>query len=100
MRFAMSEVTRYVVTVTFHEKNLTDINELNNHLTRGGFQLTLADDDGKIHELGTNTFGLVSALSEQEVAELAEGLGEAALDQKPQVNVTTFDAWLRDTDAV
>ncbi|EOV9671815.1 type V toxin-antitoxin system endoribonuclease antitoxin GhoS [Cronobacter turicensis] len=96
----MSEVTRYVVTVTFHEKSLTDINELNNHLTRGGFQLTLADDDGKIHELGTNTFGLVSALSEQEVAELAEGLGEAALDQKPQVNVTTFDAWLRDNDAV
>ncbi|ELY4608055.1 type V toxin-antitoxin system endoribonuclease antitoxin GhoS [Cronobacter turicensis] len=96
----MSEVTRYVVTVTFHEKNLTDINELNNHLTRGGFQLTLADDDGKIHELGTNTFGLVSALSEQEVAELAEGLGEAALDQRPQVNVTTFDAWLRDNDAV
>jgi len=96
----MSEVTRYVVTVTFHEKNLTDINELNNHLTRGGFQLTLADDDGKIHELGTNTFGLVSALSEQEVAELAEGLGEAALDQKPQVNVTTFDAWLRDNDTV
>ncbi|EKM0526440.1 type V toxin-antitoxin system endoribonuclease antitoxin GhoS [Cronobacter turicensis] len=96
----MSEVTRYVVTVTFHEKNLTDINELNNHLTRGGFQLTLADDDGKIHELGTNTFGLVSALSEQEVAELAEGLGEAALDQKPQVNVTTFETWLRDNDAV
>ncbi|CBA30276.1 type V toxin-antitoxin system endoribonuclease antitoxin GhoS [Cronobacter turicensis] len=96
----MSEVTRYVVTVTFHEKNLTDINELNNHLTRGGFQLTLADDDGKIHELGTNTFGLVSALSEQEVAELAEGLGEAALDQKPQVNVTTFEAWLRDNDTV
>ncbi|ELY4521843.1 type V toxin-antitoxin system endoribonuclease antitoxin GhoS [Cronobacter turicensis] len=96
----MSEVTRYVVTVTFHEKNLSDINELNNHLTRGGFQLTLADDDGKIHELGTNTFGLVSALSEQEVAELAEGLGEAALDQKPQVNVTTFETWLRDNDAV
>ncbi|ELY5847381.1 type V toxin-antitoxin system endoribonuclease antitoxin GhoS [Cronobacter turicensis] len=96
----MSEVTRYVVTVTFHEKNLTDINELNNHLTRGGFQLTLADDDGKIHELGTNTFGLVSALSEQEVAELAEGLGEAALDQKPQVNVTTFEAWLRDNDTI
>ncbi|MDK1227543.1 type V toxin-antitoxin system endoribonuclease antitoxin GhoS [Cronobacter turicensis] len=96
----MSEVTRYVVTVTFHEKNLTDINELNNHLTRGGFQLTLADDDGKIHELGTNTFGLVSALSEQEVAELAEGLGETALDQKPQVNVTTFEAWLRDNDTV
>ncbi|EOC1422957.1 type V toxin-antitoxin system endoribonuclease antitoxin GhoS, partial [Cronobacter sakazakii] len=53
-----------------------------------------------IHELGTNTFGLVSALSEQEVAELAEGLGEAALDQKPQVTVTTFENWLRDNDTV
>ena len=92
----MSEVTRYVVTVKFHEKSLTDINEL----TRGGFQLTLADDEGKIHELGTNTFGLVSALSEKEVAELAEGLGEAALDQKPQVTVTTFENWLRDNDTV
>lgn len=96
----MSEVTRYVVTVKFHEKSLTDINELNNHLTRSGFQLTLADDNGKIHELGTNTFGLVSALSEKEVAELAEGLGEAALDQKPQVTVTTFENWLRDNDTV
>ncbi|EOL9019583.1 type V toxin-antitoxin system endoribonuclease antitoxin GhoS [Cronobacter dublinensis] len=94
------EVTRYVVTITFHEKSLTDINELNNHLTRGGFLLTLADDDGKIHELGTNTFGLVSALSQDEVHDLVQGLGEAALDQKPQVSVTTFEAWLRDNDAV
>ncbi|EOT1169228.1 type V toxin-antitoxin system endoribonuclease antitoxin GhoS [Cronobacter dublinensis] len=94
------EVTRYVVTITFHEKSLTDINELNNHLTRAGFLLTLADDDGKIHELGTNTFGLVSALSQDEVHDLAQGLGEAALDQKPQVSVTTFEAWLRDNDAV
>ncbi|EOV8838401.1 type V toxin-antitoxin system endoribonuclease antitoxin GhoS [Cronobacter dublinensis] len=94
------EVTRYVVTITFHEKSLTDINELNNHLTRGGFLLTLADDDGKIHELGTNTFGLVSALSQDEVHDLAQGLGEAALGQKPQVSVTTFEAWLRDNDAV
>ncbi|EOL8957285.1 type V toxin-antitoxin system endoribonuclease antitoxin GhoS [Cronobacter dublinensis] len=94
------EVTRYVVTITFHEKSLTDINELNNHLMRGGFLLTLADDDGKIHELGTNTFGLVSALSQDEVNDLAQGLGEAALGQKPQVSVTTFEAWLRDNDAV
>ncbi|ALB62520.1 FIG00554456: hypothetical protein [Cronobacter condimenti 1330] len=92
------EVTRYVVTVKFHEKSLTDINELTNHLTRGGFQLTLADDDGNIHELGTNTFGLVSALSKEEVEALAQGLGEAALGETPQVIVTTFDAWVRDND--
>ncbi|CCJ79153.1 type V toxin-antitoxin system endoribonuclease antitoxin GhoS [Cronobacter muytjensii] len=91
------EVTRYVVTVKFHEKSLTDINELNNHLTRGGFLLTLADDDGKIHELGTNTFGLVSALSKDDVHDLAQGLGEAALGQQPEVSVVTFDDWLRDS---
>lgn len=91
------EITRYVVTVSFHEHSLTDINELNNHLTRSGFQLTLTDDDGKIHELGTNTFGLVSALSQEEVTELARGLGEAALGQKPEVSVTTWDAWLKET---
>ena len=54
---ASGEIKRYVVTFRFHEENLTDINELNNHLTRGGFTLTMSDDDGKVHELGINTFG-------------------------------------------
>lgn len=89
------EITRYVVTVNFQEQSLTDINELNNHLTRAGFTLTLSDDDGKIHELGTNTFGLVSAQDSQQVEALAQGLAETALGTAPEVEVTTFDAWLK-----
>lgn len=58
---ASGDITRYVITVTFHEDSLTEINELNNHLTRSGFLLTLTDDEGNVHELGTNTFGFVSA---------------------------------------
>ena len=88
---ASGEIKRYVVTFRFHEENLTDINELNNHLTRGGFTLTMSDDDGKVHELGINTFGLVTAQDEHEVR---ERLGESALGQKPEVDITTWEAWL------
>ncbi|WP_165460967.1 type V toxin-antitoxin system endoribonuclease antitoxin GhoS [Atlantibacter sp.] len=93
---ASGEIKRYVVTFHFQEENLTDINELNNNLTRSGFTLTMSDDDGKVHELGINTFGLITAQDEQDVRALAEGLGEAALGQKPEVEITTWEAWLAD----
>ncbi|MEW7311282.1 type V toxin-antitoxin system endoribonuclease antitoxin GhoS [Buttiauxella gaviniae] len=89
------DIERYVVTLKFHEHNLTDLNELNNHLTRGGFLLTLSDDDGKVHELGINTYGLISPLSQTEVEELARGLGKLALGVEPEVLVTTWDEWLQ-----
>ena len=54
----------------------------------------MSDDDGKVHELGINTFGLVTAQDEHEVRELAERLGESALGQKPEVDITTWEAWL------
>lgn len=57
---ASGDITRYVITVTFHEDSLTEINELNNHLTRSGFLLTLTDDEGNVHELGTNTLALLA----------------------------------------
>lgn len=90
------EVASFVVTVVFNEKTLTDINELNNHLTRAGFTLTLTEDNGKIHELGTNTFGIVSSQSESEIRALTEGLAETALGYKPDVTIMTFDSWLKD----
>lgn len=90
---ASGEITRYVVTITFHEDSLTEINELNNHLTRAGFLLTLTDDDGNVHELGTNTFGLISAHSPEEVKALAAGLAESALDKMPEVSVVTWEEW-------
>ncbi|NIF32162.1 type V toxin-antitoxin system endoribonuclease antitoxin GhoS [Enterobacter sp. Cy-643] len=89
----MSDVERYVITVQFEEQSLTDINELNNQLTRGGFTLTLADDKGKIHELGPGSFGLISALDVQEVEALAKGLGSVALGTEPDVVVTRWEIW-------
>ncbi|CAI9390683.1 MULTISPECIES: type V toxin-antitoxin system endoribonuclease antitoxin GhoS [Citrobacter] len=90
---ASGDITRYVVTITFHEDSLTEINELNNHLTRAGFLLTLTDDGGNVHELGTNTFGLISAQSLDEVKALAAGLAESALDRAPEVSVMTWEEW-------
>ncbi|SQC92979.1 Protein of uncharacterised function (DUF2622) [Cedecea neteri] len=75
----MSDVERYVITVQFEEQSLTDINELNNQLTRGGFSLTLTDDQGKIHELGPGSFGLISPLDEQEVEALAQRAGNSGV---------------------
>ncbi|TNV22135.1 type V toxin-antitoxin system endoribonuclease antitoxin GhoS [Buttiauxella sp. B2] len=93
------DIERYVVTLTFQEHSLTDLNELNNHLTRSGFLLTLSDDEGKIHELGINTFGLISPLSPVEVEELARGLGKLALGVEPEVSVTTWDNWHHESES-
>ncbi|STE63366.1 protein [Escherichia coli] len=71
---ASGDLVRYVITVMLHEDTLTEINELNNYLTRDGFLLTMTDDDGNIHELGTNTFGLISTQSEEEIRVLVSGL--------------------------
>lgn len=87
------DISRYVITMEYKEENLTSINELTNHLTRGGFLLTMTDDDGKVHELGINTFGLISTLSPQEVEALAKALGHVALGTEPSVTVTTFEVW-------
>lgn len=94
----MSDITRYVVAVRFHDESLTEINELHNHLIRAGFLLTLADDDGNVHELGTNTFGIITPQSEDEIVALTTALAETALGQKPDVKVTTFDSWLKETE--
>ncbi|WP_312416805.1 type V toxin-antitoxin system endoribonuclease antitoxin GhoS [Pseudescherichia sp.] len=92
---ASGDITRYVITVKFHEHSLTEINELNNTFTLAGYLLTLSDDDGKVHELGTNTFGLVSPLSEEDIKEQALALAESAIDRRPDIEVTTWENWLK-----
>lgn len=90
------DVTRYVVSIRFQEQNLTEINELNNHLTRAGFTLTLTDDEGKIHDLGTNTFGLTGNQSADEVRERVEALAETAIGRSVDTDVVTFEQWLKE----
>ena len=90
-----SEIIAWVVTVRFHEETLTEINELSNHLTRAGFTLVLTDDEGNVHELGTNTFGLLSMQNAEEVNALSAGLAETALGRPVDVTVVTFSEWLK-----
>lgn len=87
------DITRYVVTVKVHEDSLTELNEINNHLTRSGFLLTLTDDEGNLHELGPNTFGLVSPLSPDEVEALAKGLVASATGKEATVEIAAWDEW-------
>lgn len=86
---ASGDLVRYVITVMLHEDTLTEINELNNYLTRDGFLLTMTDDEGNIHELGTNTFGLISTQSEEEIRELVSGLTQSATGKAPEITITT-----------
>ena len=90
-----SEIIAWVVTVRFHEETLTEINELSNPLTRAGFTLVLNDDEGNVHELGTNTFGLLSMQNAEEVNALSAGLAETALGRPVDVTVVTFSEWLK-----
>ncbi len=90
-----NDVTAHVVTITFQEQALTEINELSNHFTRAGFVLTLNDDEGKTHDLGTNTFGLLSAQTADEIRALSAGLAETALGRPAEVTITTLSQWLK-----
>ena len=93
---AGGDLVRYVITVMLHEDTLTEINELNNFLTRDGFLLTMTDDDGSIHELGTNTFGLISTQNEDEIRELVAGLTQSATGKSPEITITTWEKWYSD----
>jgi Protein of unknown function (DUF2622). len=90
------DVACYVVNIQFEDQTLTEINELSNHLTRAGFSLTLKDEQGKVHDLGTNTFGLTGTQDANTVKELAHGLAQIAVGRSVEVEVVTFEQWLKD----
>lgn len=89
------DVKRYIVTLKYQEKGLGDLQSVNSAMINAGYSTTLNDDDGHPHDLGTNSFGIVSALEEHEVAEQAAGFAQIALEHKPEVNVTTLEAFLK-----
>lgn len=87
------DITRYVVTVNIHEASLTELNELNNAFTRANFLLTLTDDEGNIHDLGSLAFGLISLLSQEEVKALASSLVESVTDKATEIDVDSWENW-------
>ncbi|MFP1558962.1 type V toxin-antitoxin system endoribonuclease antitoxin GhoS [Escherichia coli] len=90
---ASGDFVRYVITVMLHEDTLTEINELRITWTRDWFLLTMTDDEGNIHELGTNTFGLISTQSEEEIRELVSGLPKVQPARIPEITITTWEEW-------
>lgn len=89
------ELKRYIVTLSYQDESLGDLQSLNSVMVNGGYSTTLKDDEGHPHELGTNSFGLVSALDQHDVAEQAVGLAEVALHRKPDVEITTLEDFLK-----
>jgi len=94
---ASADIEQYVVTFRFKDEGLTDVLELNSALTNGGFTTSLHDKEGHPHELGTNSFGIVSGLSAEEIREQAISLGEIVLGEKPEVEVQRWEAFLSGT---
>lgn len=90
-----SGITRYVVTFRYQDKGLAAGLELNSAMTNGGFTTTLHDDDGHTHELGTNSYGIVSNKSAEEIRAQALSIGEVALESEPQVDVQTLTDFLQ-----
>lgn len=87
------DITRYVVTINLHEASLTELNELNNAFTRANFLLTLTDDEGSVHDLGTLAFGLITPLSQEEVHALGASLVESVTDKPAEIDVKTWESW-------
>ncbi|KLP53451.1 hypothetical protein ABR39_22865 [Enterobacter genomosp. O] len=87
------DITRYVVTINIHAASLTELNELNNAFTRANFLLTLTDDEGNVHDLGTLTFGLISPLRQEEVQALSASLVESVTDKPAEIDVETWESW-------
>lgn len=90
-----AEITRYVVTIEYQESGLSNILELNSTMTNGGFSTSLSDSEGHPHELGTNSFGYVGALTIEEMKEKATATAAVALEQPFTVEVATLEAYLQ-----
>ena len=89
------DLKRYIVTLSYQDESLSDLQSLNSVLVNGGYSTTIKDDEGHPHELVTNSFGLISALEQQEAIAQTVGLAEVALHRKPEVEITTLEEYLK-----
>lgn len=92
---SQENIQQYVVTLRYQERGLADLLELNSTLLAAGFTTTLNDAQGHPHELGSNNFGLITALPPEEVQQLARGLGERVLESAPDVDVQLWQDFYR-----
>ncbi|MFK8259235.1 type V toxin-antitoxin system endoribonuclease antitoxin GhoS [Erwinia sp. AnSW2-5] len=86
-------IHQYVVTFHYNENGLSEVLELSSALISSGFSTTLKDEEGHPHELGTNSFGIITTLSEEEIQQQAAGIGELVLGEAPQLDIHHWEAF-------
>jgi hypothetical protein len=96
---AQSGINNYVITFRYEEKGLSDLAQLNNQLALEGFSTTLKDEEGKIHELGSNSFGYVGPQDAETIRQRAIAMGHVALGVNPDVEVTELAEYLQTISA-
>lgn len=89
------DLKRYIVTLSYPDESLGNLQSLNSVMVSGGYTTTLHDDQGHSHELGTNSFGIISALEQHEITEHAAGLADVALHRKVEVEIITLEEFLK-----
>lgn len=89
------DLKRYIVTLSYSDESLGDLQSLNSVMVNGGYTTTLHDDEGRSHELGTNSFGIITALEPHEIAEHAAGLADVALHRQAEVKISTLSEFLK-----
>lgn len=92
---SQSSSTGFVVSFSYPERSLTDLAKLTGQMTLAGFSTTITDENGVPHELGINSFALITPLNQEDVQQLAQGLGEVALGSKPDVTVVTRSDYIK-----
>lgn len=86
---SQSSSTAFVVSFHYPERSLTDLANLTGQMTLAGFSTTINDENGVPRELGINSYSIITPLNQEDVHNLAQGLGEVALGEKPDVAVVT-----------
>lgn len=92
---SQSATTCFVVTFRYQEEGLADLAKLTGQLTLQGFVTSVTDENGVPHELGSNSFALITPLDQQDVLLLAQKLAEVTLGKTPEVDIVTYDDYLK-----
>lgn len=87
----------YVVTLHYQEENLSDIQELTSAMVSSGFSTTLHGDDGKIHELGIHSFGIVTSKKAEEIQQEVTAAADGLSGQQVSVDVQPLEVFLQHT---
>ncbi|MBI3310490.1 MAG: type V toxin-antitoxin system endoribonuclease antitoxin GhoS [Serratia liquefaciens] len=80
---SQSATTCFVVTFRYQEEGLADLAKL------------VSDENGVPHELGSNSFALITPQDQADVRLLAEKLGQVALGKAPEVDIVTYEDYLK-----